>query len=118
MCGALAKGTSRSRDTQHLTTAFHILSLHLRCRIWIEWVPSESSPADLLSREKAAPFDFEGSRVVPMKIPCWANQAEFDSISKILDTIEAERAFFDLSPDPGSPSQEWLPGSFFKWASE
>ena len=36
VCGALAKGTSKSRDIQHLATPWHFLTLQLRCRIWIE----------------------------------------------------------------------------------
>ena len=49
-CACLTKGASRSRDIQHLTTAWHILCHRLGCRIWIEWVPSAANPADILSR--------------------------------------------------------------------
>ena len=87
VCGALAKGTSKSRDIQHYATAWHILTLHLRCRVWIEWVPSEANPADKLSREGLAPFVPSSGEVDTMVLPSWANQRDFDDINKILDTL-------------------------------
>ena len=91
MCGALAKGTSKSRDIQHLATAWHILTLHLQCRVWIEWVPSESNPADMLSREGKAPFEISSGKVDAMVLPLWADQSKFDDINKILDTLSSEQ---------------------------
>ena len=88
VCGALAKGTSRSRDIQNLTTAWHFLALKLRCRIWIEWVPSESNPADMLSREYSAPFVPSSSKVDDMLIPEWTNQEKFGDIRKIFEAMK------------------------------
>ena len=95
VCGALTKGTCRSRDVQHLTTAWHIMCLQLGCRIWIEWVPSAANPSDILSREKCsdplvlASFGAKSSEVEPMQLPNWTNQYEFDCIDKILNELES-----------------------------
>ena len=89
MCRALTKGTSKSRDIQHLATAWHFFTLQLRCRIWIEWVPSESNPADKLSREYKAPFVPSSSKVDDMLIPEWTNQTSFGDIRKMLDVMSA-----------------------------
>ena len=97
VCGALAKGTSKSRDIQHLSTAWHILTLHLRCRVWIEWVPSEANPADRLSREGLAPFQPTQNRVDEMLLPSWADQKIFDNIHKILSTLTSQ-VFDSLGP--------------------
>ena len=50
VCCALTNGCSRSRDIQTLCTAWHAMCMVFRCRVWIEWVPSDSNPADELSR--------------------------------------------------------------------
>ena len=90
VCGALVKGTSKSRDIQHLATDWHFLTFQLRCRVWIEWVPSEFNPADMLSREYEAPFVPSSSRVDDMLIPEWAGQFKFGDIRTILDVMNAQ----------------------------
>ena len=50
VCACLTKGASKSRDIQHLSTAWRSMCHDLGCRVWIEWVPSKSNPADILSR--------------------------------------------------------------------
>ena len=89
VCGALAKGTSKSRDIQHLATAWHILTLHLRCRVWIEWVPSESNPADMLSRDGTAPFEPTSEKIDDLQIPEWAAQGEFNTILNFFETLKS-----------------------------
>ena len=49
VCCALVKGCSRSWDIQLLATSWQLLCVQLGCRVWIELVPSESNPADILS---------------------------------------------------------------------
>lgn len=61
VCGALTKATSRSRDAQHLSTAWHRRFLRLGCRICIEWLPSAANPADILSRDKISDFALASS---------------------------------------------------------
>ena len=90
VCSCLTKGVSRSRDIQHLSTAWHILCQHTGCRVWIEWVPSAANPADILSRqhrsEKEVLSMFDESQVhyEPMVLPPWADQKRYDSIQKII----------------------------------
>ena len=50
-CAALASGVSSAPDLQALVSASHFLADLFRMRIWIEWIPSKSNPADELSRE-------------------------------------------------------------------
>ena len=93
VCGVLTKGVSESRDLQHLSTAWHIMCAQLRCRVWIEWVPSKSNPADILSRHHRSEdeiiriFDPEDYYYKEMVIPEWADQGRYDSIQKVLDAI-------------------------------
>ena len=90
VCSCLTKGVCRSRDIQHLSTAWHILCQHLGCRIWIEWVQSEANPADILSRHHRSEkevldmFDESQTHYEPMKLPAWADQKRYDSIQKII----------------------------------
>ena len=46
-----------------MATAWHLFGLTLGCRIWIEWVPSEDNPADILSREGASMFETTSGEV-------------------------------------------------------
>ena len=47
---ALIRGASRVADAAQLTELFHALLLRLAARAWVEWVDSDSNPADGLSR--------------------------------------------------------------------
>ena len=93
VCGALVKGASRSRDIQQLTSAFHAMCAKLRVRVWVEWVPSESNPADILSREHCSEQEilagYEEHQVEskPMELPEWSHQQNCDDIGKILKAV-------------------------------
>ena len=73
VCCALVKGCSRSWDIQLLSTCWQLLCLQLGCRVWIEWVPSESNPADVLSREGTTGELTKHGKVVILNLPTWAN---------------------------------------------
>ena len=47
---ALIRGASRVADAAQLSELFHALLLKLAARAWVEWVDSDSNPADGLSR--------------------------------------------------------------------
>ena len=86
VCGALTKGSSKSKDIQHLSTAFHAMCASIGCRIWIEWVPSISNPADILSRDHRS----EESVL--------QDQKDFHFIGKILEAVIDS---LSASPTPG-----------------
>lgn len=47
----LIRGSSKQSDV-HLLAQFSTLQFHvLQCRVWVEWIDSESNPSDGLSRE-------------------------------------------------------------------
>ena len=46
----LIRGASRAEDCARLAELTHALLMQLNVRLWIEWVDSESNPADGLSR--------------------------------------------------------------------
>jgi len=48
---ALIRGSSGVEDVGCIAQALHWLLLGLRCRLWIEWIDSESNPSDGLSRD-------------------------------------------------------------------
>ena len=48
---ALTSGSSRAADAAWLSHVTHLLWFQLGIRVWVEWVDSESNPADGLSRE-------------------------------------------------------------------
>ena len=60
VCCALVQGCSRSWDIQLLSTAWQLMCIQTGCRIWIEWVPSGSNPADILSRKGTSCFVRQG----------------------------------------------------------
>ena len=68
ICSALVAGKSSQTDLQHIITAFHIFMCVHHISWWIEWVPSDSNPSDVLSRELAHPT----LPVCEMHIPWWA----------------------------------------------
>ena len=47
---ALIRGSSRQEDVGEFVHMAHILWLQKRMRVWIEWLDSDSNPADSLSR--------------------------------------------------------------------
>ena len=48
---ALIRGAPRADDVGDIAQAVHWLTLHFGVRLWIEWVDSDSNPADGLSRD-------------------------------------------------------------------
>ena len=47
---SLIRGGAKPEDVGRIAAAAHILMLELHCRIWFEWIDSESNPSDGLSR--------------------------------------------------------------------
>ena len=47
---ALIRGVSKVSDAAQLAELFHALLLQLASRAWVEWIDSDSNPADGLSR--------------------------------------------------------------------
>ena len=47
---ALIRMSSKSEDVQTIAELFTVLCLKAECRCWVDWVDSESNPADGLSR--------------------------------------------------------------------
>ena len=86
-CSALVKGCSRSWDIRLLATSWQLLCLQLGCRVWIEWVPSESNPADILSRAGKSLYATQCGRVDPLLLPPWADVASCRDIRKVFDAI-------------------------------
>ena len=74
VCASLTKGASKSDDLQLFTTAWHCELRTLCCRVWIEWVPSHTNPADELSRHKLSRYTeppYAANTVERLKLPCW-----------------------------------------------
>ena len=65
----------------------------LGCRVWLEWVPSECNPADMLSRDHKSEdeildlFNKRSMSTADMILPAWTNQHAYDRIDKILESI-------------------------------
>ena len=87
VCCALVKGCSRSWDIQLLSTCWQLLCLQLGCRVWIEWVPSESNPADILSRDGTTHEITRNNTVDTLILPSWANVKLTKDIKKVFDSI-------------------------------
>ena len=47
----LIRGASREKDVCEIAECTHLLWAHLRCRVWVEWIDSDSNPSDGLSRD-------------------------------------------------------------------
>ena len=47
----LIRGTSCTEDSALMAELLHTLCLILRCRLWVEWIDSDSNPSDGLSRD-------------------------------------------------------------------
>ena len=87
VCCALVKGCSRSWDIQLLATSWQLLCLQLDCRVWIEWVPSESNPADILSREGKTLYATQSGLGDPLLLPPWVDAASSRDIRTVFDAI-------------------------------
>ena len=58
-CCALVKGCSRSWDIRLLSICMQLMCPQMGCRVWIEWVPSESNPAGILARQSESLYATE-----------------------------------------------------------
>ena len=84
---ALVKGCSKSWDMQLLSTPWQLTNMRWRCRVWIEWVPSDSNPADILSREGRSLFATSSGAVDAFVLPPWADLTGSKNISKVFDDV-------------------------------
>ena len=50
VCTAFIKGSSTSRDVDHLASIAHLVSCRSGIRLWFEWIDSDSNISDGLSR--------------------------------------------------------------------
>ena len=86
---------SHSRDIQQLSTGFHALCVEWGCRVWLEWVPSKSNPADILSRGHRSEefikklYDLNSAHYEEMVLPKWVDQHAFVRIDKILEEVKS-----------------------------
>ena len=87
VCCALVKGCSKSWDIQLLSTCWQLLCLQLGCRVWIERVPSESNPADILPRDGITYETTKNNSVDTLLLPSWANVKLNKDIKKVFDSI-------------------------------
>ena len=90
VCCALTKGSSRSWDIQPMCFAWHLFCLQAGCRVWIEWVPSESNPADILSRESASLYETTSGAIDTLLLPPWGDMRGGRNISEILDFVSCQ----------------------------
>ena len=58
------------------------------CRVWIEWVPSESNPADILSRRGESPYATESGSIDVLCLLSWTDVSHKD-ITRVFDAILA-----------------------------
>ena len=87
VCCALVKGCSKSWDIQIFATAWQLMVLRLGCRVWIEWVPSKSNPADILSREGKSLFETTSGLIDTLQLPRWADLTTRRRIDQVLDLV-------------------------------
>ena len=52
----LVHGYASRPDCGRLTNAYHLMLADLRCKVWLEWVPSKANVADLPSRDEDLPL--------------------------------------------------------------
>ena len=50
----LVKGTSREKDMGCISAGIHLMCAKLSCRMYFEWIPTESNASDGLSRDGIA----------------------------------------------------------------
>ena len=87
VCFALVKGCSSSWDIPLLATSWQLPCLQLGCRVWIEWVPSGSNPADILSREGTSLYATQNGKIDPLILPVWADVSSCRDIRRVVDAI-------------------------------
>ena len=87
VCAILTKGISKSRDIQILATSWHLLAKEIGCHVWIEWVPSKSNPADILSREGVSGFKTTTGQIDKMLLPPWSDLRAFGDLRSVIPLI-------------------------------
>ena len=50
-CSSMVRGGSSQEDISLIAGATHRIMMELHCRVWFEWIDSDSNPADGLSRD-------------------------------------------------------------------
>ena len=66
------------------------------CRVWIEWVPSESNPADELSRAHKSEDEIlqkymdKFKSFTTMLLPPWVDQQVYDRFDKIIECVKSD----------------------------
>ena len=64
-----------------------LTNLRLGCRVWIEWVPSDSNLADIFSREGRSLFATSSGAVYTLALPPWADFTGSKNIDKVFDDV-------------------------------
>lgn len=64
----LVKGASSQSDMAAISGAAHLVAARLQCRLWLEWVPTDSNIADGLSR---AGVDDKWTKQQPWQLQLW-----------------------------------------------
>ena len=77
-CCALVKGCSRSWDMQLLSICWQLTCPQMGCRVWIEWVASESNSADILSRQCESLYSTESGKIEKLRLLSWADVSNKD----------------------------------------
>ena len=70
-----------------MCTRWHLFSLEIGCRIWIEWVPSDCNPADILSRQSESLFHTTSGEIDILALPAWVDMRGARDINEILERV-------------------------------
>ena len=110
VCCALVKGCSRSWDMQLLSTCWQLLCLQLGCRVWIEWVLSESNPADIYSPEKESQaYPQSTTRLTHSSCPLGQMSKQIKISKRCLTPSETMGCFFGATTfSLTSTSEPWI----------
>ena len=112
VCCALVKGCGRSWDIQLLATCWQLVCLQMGCRVWIEWVPSESNPADILSREGLSLFPTASGEIDKLRLPPWTHVSNKDLKKSLRRHLKDQRKSLSLQTHGmNSLASPLLPGT-------
>ena len=50
-CSSLVRGATKEEDVAMIAAVTHLVMMHYKCRVWLEWIDAHSNPADGLSRD-------------------------------------------------------------------
>ena len=70
----LIRGSSREEDVCNIAELTHLLWAHHGCRVWLEWIDSDSNPSDGLSRDGVSDPWCKSYGIVPSvaEPPAWS----------------------------------------------